>query len=142
MLALKFAVKSGKLNICTRNSFASTLITSQTNKIQGKHESYQMVGNMNLDHRYEFRPQHLLYPTPCVQNVVLSTSFPSEGPTDGLRFTVQSLVSAGTFLTSQTHLLGTTLTETYLTGTLLTELYTHFLFSFPPSALLRKAAVL
>lgn len=51
MLALKFAVKLGKWDLYTRNSFASTLITSQTDKCQGEHESYQMVNNdMSLDH--------------------------------------------------------------------------------------------
>lgn len=51
MLALKFAVRFGKFDLYTRKSFASTLITSQTDKCQGECESYQMVGSdMNLDH--------------------------------------------------------------------------------------------
>lgn len=52
VLALTFAVKFGKFDLYTRKSFASTLITSQTDESQGKHEScYQMVSNdMNLEH--------------------------------------------------------------------------------------------
>lgn len=94
MLALKFAVKFGKLDLYTRNSFVSTPITSQTYKSQGKHESYWMVSNdRNLDH------SHLLYPTPRLHTEVVPTSFPSEHPADGPRFTPQSVLSAGTFLT-------------------------------------------
>lgn len=51
-----------------------------------------------------------------------------------------SVVSAGTFLTSQTHLLRTTLTETSFTGTFLTEQYTHFLFSFPHNCIFEESS--
>lgn len=57
LLGLKFAVKFGKFDLYNKTSFASTLIISQADKSQGKHESYQMVSNdMNLG----------LYPISCI----------------------------------------------------------------------------
>lgn len=79
MLALKLAVNFGKLDLYTRNSFASTLITSQTDKGHGKHGSYWMVSNdMNLDHSISCTLLHVCtlkwYQLPFFLNIQLMGS--------------------------------------------------------------------